>query len=265
MTSTTFAPSTHTVPQDLQGRIAVVTGASSGMGRAAALLLASRGARVALLARRQPQLDAIAAEIQAQGGQALAIPTDVTDAAAMADAAARVLAAWGPADLVFNNAGLMLPGAIGQQPAREWEQQIDLNVTGAMRVIQAFVPQLEAAAAAGRVVDLVNTSSIAGQYLFGYFAVYSATKAFVSHLTRHLRLELGPKNIRVSVIEPGITETELQSHVTFQGAINWLKNAAQSIEFLKSEDIAATLGFIVSQPRHVNLQQVVIMPTREGI
>ena len=265
MTSTTFAPSTHTVPQDLQGRIAVVTGASSGMGRAAALLLASRGARVALLARRQPQLDAIAAEIQAQGGQALAIPTDVTDAAAMADAAARVLAAWGPADLVFNNAGLMLPGAIGQQPAREWEQQIDLNVTGAMRVIQAFVPQLEAAAAAGRVVDLVNTSSIAGQYLFGYFAVYSATKAFVSHLTRHLRLELGPKNIRVSVIEPGITETELQSHVTFQGAIDWLKNAAQSIEFLKSEDIAATLGFIVSQPRHVNLQQVVIMPTREGI
>ena len=101
--------------------------------------------------------------------------------------------------------------------------------------------------------------------MYGYFAVYSATKAFVSHLTRHLRMELGPKNIRVSVVEPGITETELQGHVTFQGALDWLDNAAKSIDFLQAEDIAATVGFIVSMPKHVNLQQVVIMPTKEGI
>lgn len=252
-------------PQDLAGRVAVVTGASSGMGRASALLLASRGAKVALLARRQAQLDEVAGEIRRQGGQALAIVTDVTDQTSVDAAAAQVLREFGHADLVFNNAGLMLPGAIGQQPASEWERQVDLNVTGVMRVVQAFVPQLEAAAADGKVVDLVNTSSIAGQYVYGYFAAYSATKAFVSHLVRHLRVELGPKNIRVSVIEPGITETELQGHFTFQGAIDWLANAAQSIEFLKAEDIAATVGFIVSQPRHVNLQQVVIMPTREGI
>ncbi|MBL0727600.1 SDR family oxidoreductase [Piscinibacter sp. HJYY11] len=255
----------HTLTQDLAGRVAVVTGASSGMGRATALLLALRGARVALLARRKGQLDELAAEITRQGGSALAIATDVTDAASVEAAAATVLREFGNADLVFNNAGLMLPGAIGQQPQREWEAQIDLNVTGAMRVVQAFVPQLEAAAAQGKVVDLVNTSSIASQYVYGYFAVYSATKAFVSHLVRHLRMELGPKNIRVSVVEPGITETELQGHFTFQGAIDWLKNAAQSIDFLKAEDIAATVGFIVSQPRHVNLQQVVVMPTKEGI
>ncbi|HEY0818410.1 MAG TPA: SDR family oxidoreductase [Rhizobacter sp.] len=255
----------RTLTQDLAGRVAVVTGASSGMGRATALLLASRGARVALLARRKGQLDELASEIARQGGTALAIATDVTDAASVEAAAATVLREFGNADLVFNNAGLMLPGAIGQQPQREWEAQIDLNVTGAMRVVQAFVPQLEAAAAQGKVVDLVNTSSIASQYVYGYFAVYSATKAFVSHLVRHLRMELGPKNIRVSVVEPGITETELQSHFTFQGAIDWLKNAAQSIDFLKAEDIAATVGFIVSQPRHVNLQQVVVMPTKEGI
>lgn len=255
----------QTLTQDLAGRVAVVTGASSGMGRATALLLASRGARVALLARRKGQLDELAAEIARQGGTALAIATDVTDAASVEAAAATVLREFGDADLVFNNAGLMLPGAIGQQPPREWEAQIDLNVTGAMRVVEAFVPQLEAAAAQGKVVDLVNTSSIASQYVYGYFAVYSATKAFVSHLVRHLRMELGPKNIRVSVVEPGITETELQSHFTFQGAIDWLKNAAQSIDFLKAEDIAATVGFIVSQPRHVNLQQVVVMPTKEGI
>ena len=257
--------SSSSVVQDLAGRVAVVTGASSGMGRASALLLASRGAKVALLARRQAQLDDVADEIRRQGGQALAIVTDVTNPASVDAAAAAVLREFGNADLVFNNAGLMLPGAIGQQPATEWEQQIDLNVTGVMRVVQAFVPQLEAAAAQGKVADLINTSSIAGQYVYGYFAAYSATKAFVSHLVRHLRVELGPKNIRVSVIEPGITETELQGHFTFQGAIDWLANAAQSIEFLKAEDIAATVGFIVSQPRHVNLQQVVIMPTREGI
>lgn len=255
----------NTITKDLTGRVAVVTGASSGMGRATALLLASRGAKVALLARRKDALDAVAAEIQQLGGEAIAVTTDVTDQASVDAAAAAVRNQLGNADLVFNNAGLMLPGAIGAQPQREWESQIDLNVTGAMRVIQAFIPQMEEAAAQGKVVDLINTSSIAGQYVYGYFAVYSATKAFVSHLTRHLRVELGPKNIRVSVIEPGITETELQSHFTFQGAIDWLENASKSIDFLKAEDIAETVGFIVSMPKHVNMQQIVIMPTKEGI
>ncbi|HEY0584582.1 MAG TPA: SDR family oxidoreductase [Pseudoduganella sp.] len=255
----------NTIAKNLAGRVAVVTGASSGMGRATALLLASRGAKVALLARRKGALDAVAEEIRELGGEGLALTTDVTDQASVDAAAAAVRNQFGNADLVFNNAGLMLPGAIGAQPQREWESQIDLNVTGAMRVIQAFVPQLEEAAAQGKVVDLINTSSIAGQYVYGYFAVYSATKAFVSHLTRHLRLELGPKNIRVSVIEPGITETELQSHFTFQGAIDWLENASKSIDFLKAEDIAETVGFIVSMPKHVNMQQIVVMPTKEGI
>lgn len=255
----------NTISKDLAGRIAVITGASSGMGRATAILLTTRGAKVALLARRKDALETVAAEIRAHGGEALVLETDVTDQASVEAAAVAVHAHYGNADLVFNNAGLMLPGAIGAQPQREWETQIDLNVTGAMRVIQAFVPQLEQAAAQGKVVDLINTSSIASQYVYGYFAVYSATKAFVSHLTRHLRLELGPKNIRVSVIEPGITDTELQGHFTFQGAIDWLANAAKSIDFLKAEDIAATVGFIAAMPKHVNMQQIVIMPTKEGI
>jgi NADP-dependent 3-hydroxy acid dehydrogenase YdfG len=251
--------------QDLAGRVAVVTGASSGIGRASAALLASRGAKVALLARRRPALDELAAGIRRAGGEALALEADVTDAASMADAAAAVRAAYGRADLFFNNAGVMLPGAIGEQPVAEWEHQIDLNITGAMRALRSFLPQLEEAAAAGATVDLINTSSIAGQYLYPYFAVYSATKAYVSHLTRHLRLELGPRDIRVSMIEPGIVATELQEHVTFQGARDWLANAAKTIEFLQPDDVARVVGFIVSQPRHVNLQQVVVMPTREGV
>jgi len=250
---------------DLAGRVAVVTGASSGIGRAGALHLAARGARVALLARRRPALEALAAEIRAAGGQAWSIEADVTDAASVDAAAELVRREAGGADLVFNNAGLMLPGAVGAQPFAEWERQVDLNVTGALRVLRAFVPQLEAAAARGGPADLVNTSSIAGQYLFPYFAVYSATKAFVSHLTRHLRLELGPKDVRVAMIEPGIVATELQDHVTFQGARDWLAEAAKTITFLEPDDVARALGFIVSQPRHVNLQQVVLMPTREGV
>jgi NADP-dependent 3-hydroxy acid dehydrogenase YdfG len=251
--------------KDLSGRVAVITGASSGMGRASAVLLAARGAKVALLARRASALEELATAIRDAGGEALAIVTDVTDQASVDAAATAVRREYGCANLVFNNAGLMLPGAVGEQKFEEWEQQIDLNVTGVMRVIQAFVPQLEEAAGKGEVVDLINTSSIAGQYIFGYFAVYSATKAYVSHLTRHLRVELGPKNIRVSMVEPGITSTELQGHWTFQGAKDWIANAAKSMDFLHAEDIARVVGFIVSQPKHVNLQQVVVMPTKEGI
>ena len=95
--------------------------------------------------------------------------------------------------------------------------------------------------------------------------MYSATKAYVSHLTRQLRMELGPRNIRVCMLEPGITDTELQGHFTFQGATDWIANARKSIDFLKPQDIAAVVGFLAAQPRHVNLQQVVIMPTKEGM
>lgn len=247
----------------LAGRVAVITGASSGIGRATALLLAARGARVAVLARRKDALATLVAEITAAGGEAIAVPVDVTDQASVEAAAAQVAATWGRADLVFNNAGVMLPGAIEERKLAEWEQQIDLNVTGVMRVIHAFVPQLVQAAAEGATVDLVNTSSIAGQNLYPYFAVYTATKAYVSHLTRHLRIELGPKNIRVSMIEPGIVSTELQGHVSFQGAKDWLAGAAQAMEFLQPQDVAESVGFIVAQPKHVNLQQVVIMPTKQ--
>jgi NADP-dependent 3-hydroxy acid dehydrogenase YdfG len=251
--------------RDLAGRVAVITGASSGMGRASAQLLASRGASVALLARRQSALDDVAAEIRREGGTSLAIATDVTNQKSIAAAAAAVAREFGEADLVFNNAGIMLPGMIEAQPFAEWQQQIDLNITGAMRVIRAFLPQLEAAAGKGKVVDLINTSSIAGQYVYSYFAVYSATKAYVSHLTRQMRMELGPKNIRVSMLEPGITDTELQGHFTFQGATDWIANARPSIDFLKAEDIARVVAFLATQPKHVNLQQVVIMPTKEGM
>ncbi|MFE6925853.1 SDR family oxidoreductase [Nocardia sp. NPDC057663] len=247
----------------LAGRVAVVTGASSGIGAATAKRLAASGATVAVLARRADRLELLAKEIERVGGTALALTVDVTDAQALRTAAERVAAELGTADLLFNNAGVMLPAPIEELPVEQWQRQIDLNVTGLMNAIGAFLPQLIAAAANKGVADLINTSSIAAQNLFPTFAVYSGTKAYVTHLSRTLRAELGAKDVRVCAIEPGIVGTELQNHVTDAGALEWIEGSKQAMTWLDPEDIAEAVNFLASQPAHVNLQQVTIMPTRQ--
>ncbi|MFE2634887.1 SDR family oxidoreductase [Streptomyces scopuliridis] len=253
--------STESSAKPLNGRIAVITGASSGIGEASAEHLASLGATVAVLARRADRLDDLVARIDKNGGTAVAIAADVTDAAAVQAAADRIDAELGGADLLFNNAGVMLPAPIEERRTDQWQQQIDLNISGLMNVIGAFVPQLVKAAGERGVADLINTASIAAQNVFPNFAVYSGTKAYVTHLSRHLRVELGPKNVRVSAIEPGIVGTELQSHVTDDGARDWLAGSKETMEWLTPEDIARTIGFLATLPPRVNLQQVTIMPT----
>jgi len=259
--STSTSNPTATTP--LQGRVAVVTGASSGIGEAAAEKLASLGARVVVLARRADKLQDLVERIAKNGGAAIAIAADVTDTAAVQAAADRVETELGGADLLFNNAGVMLPAPVEELATGQWQHQIDLNITGLMNAIGAFTPQLVRAGQERAVADLINTSSIAAQNIFPNFAVYSATKAYVTHLSRHLRVELGAKNVRVSAIEPGIVGTELQSHVTDQGALDWLAGSKESMEWLTPQDIAETIGFIAALPPHVNLQQVTIMPTAQ--
>ncbi|KAK1185182.1 SDR family oxidoreductase [Streptomyces sp. NBS 14/10] len=254
---------TQTPARPLAGRVAVVTGASSGIGEASAEHLAWLGARVAVLARRAERLNDLVARIEKNGGQALALTVDVTDTAAVRTAAERVAAELGGADLLFNNAGVMLPAPIEELATDQWQRQIDLNITGLMNTIGAFTPQLVKAARERGVADLINTSSIAAQGVFPNFAVYSATKAYVTHLSRHLRVELGPKNVRVSAIEPGIVGTELQNHVTDDGALAWLESSKETVEWLTPHDIAQTIGFIASLPPRANLQQVTIMPTAQ--
>ncbi len=247
----------------LDGRVAVITGASSGIGEATAGHLAALGARVALLARRSDRLDDLAARIGENGGHALPLVTDVTDAGAVLAAADRVRSEWGPADLLLNNAGVMLPAPVEELAVGQWRRQIDLNVSGLMNAVAAFVPHLVEAAAARGVADLVNTSSIAAQSILPRFAVYSGTKAYVTHLSRHLRAELGAKDVRVSAIEPGIVGTELAGHVTDQDVQAWLESTKGVIEWLTPQDVAETVGFLAALPPRVNLQQVTIMPTRQ--
>jgi NADP-dependent 3-hydroxy acid dehydrogenase YdfG len=260
----TDSPVAASVAKPLSGRVAVITGASSGIGEASAEHLAALGARVVVLARRVGRLDDLVARIEKNGGSALAIAADVTDSAAVWSAADRVAAELGGADLLFNNAGVMLPAPVEELAVDQWQRQIDLNVTGLMNVIGAFTPQLVRAAGERGVADLINTSSIAAQNIFPNFAVYSATKAYVTHLSRHLRVELGAQSVRVSALEPGIVGTELQSHVTDEGVLEWLAGTKESMEWLTPQDIAQTVGFIAALPPRANIQQVTVMPTGQA-
>jgi len=249
----------------LAGRVAVVSGASSGIGAATATRLAELGAKVAVLARRKDNLDALAESINRNGGTAIAVPVDVTDREAVQAAARQVADQLGTADLVFNNAGVQLISPIADLRQDDWQRQIDLNVTGVMNVIGAFLPQLTAAAEAGRSADLITTSSIAATRILEKFSVYSGTKAYISHLTRLLRVELGRKNIRVATIEPGMVDTELPDHVTDPDASKLMADLIDQIDVLQSADVAETVAFMAAVPRHVNLTEITILPTAQAI
>ncbi|MFI2364074.1 SDR family oxidoreductase [Promicromonospora sp. NPDC019610] len=253
------------IPGALDGRVAVVTGASSGIGEATAETFAALGAKGALLARRSDRLDAVVERIQEKGGTAIAVPTDVTDRAQVLAAADRVRTELGEADLLFANAGVQLISSISDLKVEDWDAQIDLNIKGVMHTIQAFLPGLEAAAAAGRTADLVTTSSIAATRILEKFQVYSGTKAYVSHITRLLRTELGRKNIRVSTVEPGMVDTELPDHVTDPDASGLMADLIEQIDVLQSEDVAETVAFLAGLPKHVNLTEITILPTQQII
>lgn len=249
--------------ENLAGRVAVVTGAASGIGEAVAVRLAAEGARVALLARRAERLDAVVEKIRADGGQALAVVADVTDDASVAAAVERIHEAYGAVDLVVNNAGVMMPNPIEAARVDEWQRMIDTNVTGVLRVVGAFAGDLTEAAAQGRSADLVNVSSIAA-HLTGFpgFAVYGATKAAVTHLSALLRDEFGPKDVRVTNIEPGVTESEIVSHLD-DGVQEQVSGMLEAFGALAAGELADVVAYVTSRPRHVNLRQIMVLPTRQ--
>ncbi|GAB3134943.1 SDR family oxidoreductase [Microbispora hainanensis] len=249
--------------ENLAGRVAVVTGAASGIGEATARLLAASGAKVALLARRADRLEEVARKIAADGGSALAVAADVTRDDSVAAAADRVHAELGPVDLLVNTAGVMLPNPIDDGRVDEWTRMLDTNLAGALRIIRAFTADLLAAGTEGRTADLVNISSIGAHAVFPGYAVYGATKAALTHLSANLRAEFGPRGVRVTNIEPGLTATELGDHVDSRELGAQLAGMYEVITSLTAEDVADLIAYTVSRARRVNLRQVVVLPANQ--
>jgi NADP-dependent 3-hydroxy acid dehydrogenase YdfG len=262
--STTAPQRSVAGPRLLNDRVAVVTGASSGIGVAVAERFAAEGARVALIARRQERLRELTEQINSAGGTAISVRTDVADMAAVTSAAAQIAAELGPVDVLVNNAGVMLPGEIIEQPIAEWQRMIDTNLVGALHAIRSFVPALINAASARGVADLINVSSIGAKRVFPRYAVYGATKAGLTHLSAMLRAELAPQNVRVTDLQPGLTESELASHITDSNSRAELDNMFHDIPALAPSDIADLLVYLISRPQHVNVSTLDIVPTRQA-
>jgi NADP-dependent 3-hydroxy acid dehydrogenase YdfG len=248
----------------LDGTVALVTGASSGIGAATARALAAAGAAVALAARRKDRLDDLAAAIGNAGGRALVLETDVTDQQQAIDAVGRTVAELGRLDTVVNNAGVMLLGPIVDAPVEEWDRMVALNVQGLLYVSHASVPHLLAAAEDGprRVSDLVNISSVAGRIARLGSGVYNLTKHGVGAFSESLRQEVTGRHVRVSLVEPGAVSTELASHVRPEVWAQAAKRFAD-IERLEADDIADAITYIVTRPRHVAINELLIRPTEQ--
>ncbi|MET7478399.1 SDR family oxidoreductase [Streptomyces sp. NPDC005648] len=259
------APETGRSSRPLTGRVAVVTGASSGIGAATARRLAAEGAAVALLGRREDRLTELAERLRPRtGGGVLPLAVDLTDPAALEAAARAVTSALGPVDLVVANAGAMLGAPFEAARADEWDRMIDVNLRGLLHTARAFTGDLLAAADRGRPADLVHVGSVAGHALYPNWSVYCATKAAVAHLTRNLRAELGPRGVRVRNVEPGVTVTELGADMRDDDMRTALDGMRAGLRPLAAEDIAEAIAFSVSAPPHVNIAELVVVPVQQG-
>lgn len=248
----------------LSGTVALVTGASSGIGEATARALAAEGAALALVARRGDRLAALAAEVEHAGGRALPLRADVTDEVQAREAVRRAVAELGRLDVVVNNAGVMLLGPIVDAPTEEWERMIELNLKGLLHVTHAALPHLLAAAKDGprQVADVVNVSSVAGRRARSGAGVYNLTKFGVGAFSESLRQEVTARHVRVSVIEPGAVATELLQHVRPEVREASTRTIA-NVEMLQAEDVAEAIRFVVTRPRRASVNEVLIRPTEQ--
>jgi NADP-dependent 3-hydroxy acid dehydrogenase YdfG len=249
----------------LHGTVALVTGASSGIGEATAVALAAAGATVAVAARRVDRLEDLAGRIRNAGGRALVVELDVTDADAARAAVDHVAAELGRIDTLVNNAGVMLLGPAADAPWEEWRRMVDLNLTGLLAVAHAALPHLVRAAADAprQVADLVNISSVAGRVARSGSSVYNATKFGVGAFSESLRQEFSPKHVRVSVIEPGAVATELTDHIR-DGVRDQVRGRFAGVERLLSEDIADAIAYVVTRPRRTAVNEILIRPTEQA-
>lgn len=246
----------------LDRTVALVTGASSGIGQAAAEILATEGAMVILVARRVERLEAVAEDIRRSGGEATAVQADITDPDQVVALIDHVITKFGRLDTVVNAAGVMLNGDSIATPLADWDRMIDLNLRALVHVVKAALPHLlDATTTSSRsVADVVNISSIAGRWPAPLVAVYNASKFGVTAATESWRREFTARSLRFSVVEPGAVDTELFGHQQEMTQEHYQQMFAD-VEKLLAADVADAISFIVTSPRRVAINEIVIRPT----
>ncbi len=247
----------------LKNKVAIITGASSGIGEATAKALASEGVKVVLAARRIDKLEKLKADIETNGGKAVVAKMDVVNRVEVENMAKVAIDTFGQIDILINNAGLMPLSYMKNLHVEEWDRMVDVNIKGAMYAVAAVLPDMMER----KNGDIINISSIAGRKIFPGAAVYCATKFAVTALSEGMRLELSkPYNIRVTSIEPGAVATELTQTFTDKELIDqWNDGRRDHLEPLNPVDIANAIIYAVSQPEGVSVNEILIMPTMQGL
>jgi len=246
--------------QKLTGKVALVTGASSGIGEATALALAEEGAIVAISARRADRLQDLVKRITDKGGKAFPIVGDVVEEAQANEIVQKAYKELGRLDILVNNAGVMLLGQIDGANTEDWRRMINTNVLGLLYVTHAALPIMKGQNSG----HIVNISSVAGRTARAGSGVYNASKWGVVGFSEALRQEVLKNKIRVTIIEPGIVATELTNHITDETAKKTMQDWAKSMTPLESEDIAAAIAYAVTQPERVNVNEILIRPTEQA-
>lgn len=243
----------------LKNKVAIITGASSGIGYATSLTLSKAGIRVAVGARRTERLQELEKQIVENNGEILVQKTDVTRKSDCDSLVDTVVEKWGKVDVLINNAGLMPLSYFKSGKVEEWEQMVDVNIKGVLYCTSAVVPYMIEKKSG----QIINISSVAGRIVFAGGSVYCATKHAIAALSEGLRKELSPTyNIRVTCIEPGAVETELLESITDESMTGFIQ-ATKNMETLRSDDIANAILYAVQAPRHVNVNEILIRPTAQ--
>jgi NADP-dependent 3-hydroxy acid dehydrogenase YdfG len=245
--------------EKIERQVALVTGASSGIGEATALALAERGMRVAVAARRLDRLEALVTRVAQAGGEAIPLGADVTDEQQVQVMVHRAQQQWGRLDILVNSAGLMLLGPIGGANTGDWRRMISTNLLGLLYATHAALPIMQAQKSG----HIVNISSVAGRIARAGSGVYNATKWGVGAFSEALRQECVQEHIRVTLIEPGVVETDLASHITQTAAREAALRRIREITPLQSEDIANAIVYALTQPPHINVNEILLRPTEQ--
>lgn len=241
---------------NIKGKVVVITGASSGMGEAAAKHLAQLGAAVVLGARRTARIEKLANEILESGGKALAIATDVTKRDQVKKLVDSAVEKFGRVDVILNNAGIMPLSPMDRLNVDEWDMMIDVNIKGVLNGIAAVLPYMKEQ----KFGQIINTSSVAGHKVFNGSAVYSATKYAVRALTEGLRMEVKPYNIRTTIVCPGAVKTELLEHISEADIQQANKDYVGEVG-ISPDSFARVVAFAISQPEDVDINEVIFRPT----